>query len=136
MDAVLLRAGAAGLTPDLRHRFRRLDETGLVDEVTFLLAPDSGLAHTADVVVGHAGTHQVTQRRLMQREEAGSQAAFSGEPDTVARGAERLADRGDETHPAGRSIGDLEPRRGSGPRVGDRDQRKEVFDLLLDAQAG
>src|SRR5258708_1810697 len=71
----------------------------------------------------------------MQREETGSQSALGGEPDAVARRAESLTHRGDESDSALRAVSKLEAGRGPGSGVLYGDKRKEVFDLLLDAQA-
>src|SRR5258708_69903 len=71
----------------------------------------------------------------MQREETGSQSALGGEPDAVARRAESLTHRGDESDAALRAVSKLEAGRGPGSGVFYGDKRKEVFDLLLDAQA-
>src|ERR1041384_1587000 len=126
---------SAALAADLGHRLARLDEAWLVDEVPFLLAPDRSLDHRSQVVVGDARAHELAQRRLVQREEAGAKAALRGQSDAVARRAERLAHRGDEPDAARRTVGKVEPRRRSGPYVLERNQRELIFDLLLDAQA-
>src|SRR5919201_1577024 len=73
---------------DLGHRLRRLDEPRLVDQVPFLFAPDRGLDHRAEVVVRHARAHQLAQRGLVEREEAGAQAALRGEAGPVGRRGE------------------------------------------------
>src|SRR2546430_2879571 len=71
----------------------------------------------------------------MQREEAGAQAALGREPDSVAGGAEGLADRGDEADATRGAIGEPVAGRRAGSRVQHRLERELVLDLLLDAAA-
>src|SRR6266851_8849920 len=73
---------------DLGHVLGRLDEARLVDQVALFFAPHGGLDHAPEMVVGDARAHEVTQRRFLQREQAGTQAALGGQPDAVARRAE------------------------------------------------
>src|SRR4029077_6468165 len=128
-----LRRESPGSPPDLRHRLARLDEPWLVDQVAFFLAPHSRLDDAAEVVARRARADELPQRSLLQREQARTQAALRGEPDSVARGAERLAHGGDEAHATRRAVGELEAGRRTGARVNHRLQREQVFDLLLDA---
>src|ERR1700674_1785955 len=87
------------------------------------------------MVIGCAGAHQVAEWGLLQREEACAQAALRREPDAIARAAEGLAHRGDETDAAWGTVRELETGGRSWAGVDDRNQREEVFDLLLDAAA-
>src|ERR1700716_2241936 len=87
------------------------------------------------MVVRRTRSHEVAQRSFVKREKTGAQATFGGQPDPVARRAEGLAHRRDESDTAGSAIGELEAGCRSGPRVRDRGQREEILDLLLDAQA-
>src|ERR1700719_255304 len=117
-------------TTDLRHVLRRLDEPWLVDQVSFLFVPDGVLDHRAQRVVGRTRAHQVTQRCLLEGEQAGAQAALGGQADAVARGAERLADRRDEADAARRAVGEFEPRGWAGAQARERDHGEEGFDLV------
>ena len=68
----------------------------------------------ADVIVGCAGAHETAQVAARGGEEAGVQAAVSGEPGPGAVGAERLGDRGDDADLPGAvgvtpALGDLAP---------------------------
>src|SRR5205823_1926534 len=68
----------------------------------------------ADVIVGCAGAHETAQVAARGGEEAGVQAAVSGEPGPGAVGAERLGDRGDDADLPGSvgvppALGDLAP---------------------------
>src|ERR1700693_1569206 len=58
-----------------------------------------------------------------------------GEADAVARGAERLANRRDEPTSTRRTVRKFEACGRPWPRVGDRHEGEEVFDLFLDAPA-
>src|SRR5207247_8857537 len=71
----------------------------------------------------------------MQREEARAQPALGREPDSVAGGAEGLADRGDEADATHRAVGEPGAGRRPGSRVDHRLERELVLDLLLDAAA-
>src|SRR2546427_333405 len=123
------------LAPDLGHALGRLDESRLVDEVALLFAPDRGLDHRSEVIVRDARAHQVAQRGLVQREEARAQAALGRQPDSVAGGAEGLADRGDEADATHRAVGEPVAGRRPGSRVDHLLERELVLDLLLDAAA-
>src|SRR5205085_1160958 len=127
-----------GLPTYLRHALFGLDIAVGPDleGAAFLLGPDRRLDHAPDVVIGDTRAHEVAQRRLAERKEAGAQAPLGRQPDPVAGVAEGLADRGDEADPAGRAVGELELDRRTRPRLGRRHQRELVLDRFLDAQAG
>src|SRR3954468_5720638 len=94
--------GPAGTAPalasaaDRAHRARRLHEPRLVDAVLELLAPDGLADDPLDLVVARAVAQRRAQVGLVDREQAGAQAAVGGKADAVAVAAERVADRVDE----------------------------------------
>src|SRR4051812_39498385 len=102
--SALSRAAPGNVTAasaaDGGHRARWLHEAGLVDAVLELLAPDGVADDRLQLVVADAGAQRRAQVGLVDREEAGPQAALGCDPDAVAVAAERLTDRVDEADPA------------------------------------
>src|SRR6266566_6569422 len=95
------------LAPDLAHRPRGSHKTGVVDLVLELLVGDRETDQLFEPLVREAVSERCLQIPLAAREEAGAQLSVGGQPDPVARRAERLRNRVDEADLAG-AVGEAE----------------------------
>src|SRR6516225_12291685 len=101
------------------HRPRRLEEPRVVDAVPGQLDGDRAPPYRGQLLVTGAGPHRVPEVAFLPREQAVADLAVGGEPDPVARPAERPGHRADHADP-GRAAVDQEGfrgRRSTGGRV-------------------
>src|SRR5947208_14234102 len=99
------------LTADLGHRSACPDKAGIVDLVLQLLVGDGEPDQLLEPLVGGAVAERRLQVPLAAGEEAGAELSVGGQPDPVARRAERLRHRIDEADLAG-AVGEADAPRG------------------------
>src|SRR5579884_2687301 len=86
------------LAADHRHAAICALESLVTDIMFEFFVPDGAAYHLCQFLVAGIGAHDGTQVGLLSSEQAGTQLAVGGQTDTVATGAERLADGIDEAN--------------------------------------
>src|SRR5215210_9341622 len=98
--------GCGSSAADRGHGAGGLDEVGVVDAVAGPFAPHRRADQRTELFIRRAVAHRGSEVCLFGGEEAGADVALGGDPQAVARVAERLGDGADDADAAGRAVGE------------------------------